>query len=128
MVSEMIKKWSRAGFYLSCNYSCTLYFLLKILLAKLKEPFYFNILESKSWCSNNKPKMWGEQRWWDLLKLETNTFTSLYLVIFSTIIATLFLLVGNRFWKTAAWGKWVISFCLGGDNKNLWESLAKGHE
>ena len=56
MVSEMIKKWSRARFYLSCNYSCTLYFLLKILLAKLKEPFHFNILESKSWCSNNKTK------------------------------------------------------------------------
>ena len=34
MVDEMAKKWGRARFYLSCN--CTLCFLVKILLVKLK--------------------------------------------------------------------------------------------
>ena len=35
LVGGMIKKWDRARFYLPCNYSCTLYFLMKILLTKL---------------------------------------------------------------------------------------------
>ena len=26
MLSEMVKKWSRTGFYISYNYFCTLYF------------------------------------------------------------------------------------------------------
>ena len=37
MVGEVIKKWGRARFYLSCNYSCTLYFLVKIKEVKLKK-------------------------------------------------------------------------------------------
>ena len=32
----MVKKWSRKGFYISCYYSCTISFLVKILLVKLK--------------------------------------------------------------------------------------------
>ena len=36
ILGEMIKKWGRARFYLSCNYYCTLYFSVKILLAQLK--------------------------------------------------------------------------------------------
>ena len=39
MVSETVKKQGRKRFYLSCNYFCTLSFLLKILLLfKLKNP------------------------------------------------------------------------------------------
>ena len=33
---KMIKKWGRERFYISCNYSFTISFLVKILLAKLK--------------------------------------------------------------------------------------------
>ena len=36
MVGEMVKTWGRAKFYLSCSYSCTLFFLVKNLLGKLK--------------------------------------------------------------------------------------------
>ena len=36
MLGEMVKKWGRVIFYLSYNYSYTLYFLEKILLVKLK--------------------------------------------------------------------------------------------
>ena len=32
----MVKKWSREMFYISCNYACFISFLVKILLAKLK--------------------------------------------------------------------------------------------
>ena len=36
MVGGMAKKQGRARFYISCNYFCTLYFLVKMLLVKLK--------------------------------------------------------------------------------------------
>ena len=36
MVDEMVKKQIRARLYISFNYSCTLYFLVKNLLVKLK--------------------------------------------------------------------------------------------
>ena len=39
MLGEMAKKWGESRFYLSFNDSCTLYFLEKILLVKLKN-FY----------------------------------------------------------------------------------------
>ena len=39
MVGEMVKKLDRARFYLSCNYSCTLYFLVKLLNIKIKFNF-----------------------------------------------------------------------------------------
>ena len=37
MVGEMVKKQGRARLHISCNYSCTSYFSMKILLAKLKD-------------------------------------------------------------------------------------------
>ena len=40
---------------------------------------------------------------------------------FSSIILSHFCLVENRLSKNAVWGKWVISVCLGGDDKNLGE-------
>ena len=36
MLGEIVKKWGRARFYLSSNYSCTVSCLVKILLATLK--------------------------------------------------------------------------------------------
>ena len=39
MVGEMVKKQGRARLYISCNYYYTSYFLMKILLAKLKLNF-----------------------------------------------------------------------------------------
>ena len=45
MLGEMVKKWGRARFYLSRNYFCTLCFLVKILLIKLKDLY-------NSACSN----------------------------------------------------------------------------
>ena len=46
MLGEIIKKWGRTKFCLSCNYSCTLYFLVDILLVNLKNPYtsaYLNV-------------------------------------------------------------------------------------
>ena len=40
IVVEMVKKWGKARFYLSYNYSYTLYFLVKILLVKLKNLYH----------------------------------------------------------------------------------------
>ena len=37
MVGGMVKKQGRAILYISYNYSCTLYFLVKILLVKLRK-------------------------------------------------------------------------------------------
>ena len=36
MVGEMVKKQGKARLYISCDYSCTVYFLVKILLVKLR--------------------------------------------------------------------------------------------
>ena len=33
---ELVKKWGWERFYISCNYSCTISFMIKILLVKLK--------------------------------------------------------------------------------------------
>ena len=45
MVGEMIKKQGRERLYISCNYSCTSYFEMKILL--VKEPSHFSMLKAK---------------------------------------------------------------------------------
>ena len=99
VVDEMVKKWSRASFYLSCNCSCTLYLLLKVLLIKVKTlhtSAYFNLNKA---TTKQKPKMWRVQRWWDLSKLVTNTLTSLILVILSTLFCFLSLP------STFSWGQ-----------------------
>ena len=44
MVGEMVKKQGRARLYISCDYSCTVYFLVKVLLVKLRN---FHILVCK---------------------------------------------------------------------------------
>ena len=39
-MDEMVKKWGRERFYISCNHFCTMSFLLNILLAKLNNLLY----------------------------------------------------------------------------------------
>ena len=55
-MNEMIKKWGRERFYISCNYSCTISFLLNILLAKLKN-LYSVCLNLESVCCNKNVKV-----------------------------------------------------------------------
>ena len=54
----MVKKWGRESFYLPCNYSCTLYFLVRILLIKLKN-LYFSALTNLNYDTANKEKCEG---------------------------------------------------------------------
>ena len=54
MVGEMVKKQGRARLHISCNYSCTLYFLVNILL--IKGPSRFSLLEAKLWHNKAKTK------------------------------------------------------------------------
>ena len=58
-VDEMVKKWDRKRFYISCNYSCTISFLVKILLVKLKLLLYSVCLNLiiKKWNSNQNVKV-----------------------------------------------------------------------
>ena len=81
MVDEMVKKQGRARFYLSCNYFCTLYFLVKMSLVKLKNLHTSACLNLNYGKTKQKSKRL--QGWWNLSKLVTNTLASLILVIFS---------------------------------------------
>ena len=76
MVGEMIKKQGRASLYISCNYSCTINFLVKILLVKLKNLHTSACLRLNYGTTKQKPKMQRLQRWWNLSKLVTNTLLS----------------------------------------------------
>ena len=55
-LGEMVKKWGRERFYRSCNYSCNISFLLKILLVKLKNLYiqHASILIMEKQNSNQK--------------------------------------------------------------------------
>ena len=66
MVGEMVKKWVRARFYLSYNYSSTLYFLVKILLVKLKNLHTSACLNPNYGRAKQKPRMRRVLKWWDL--------------------------------------------------------------
>ena len=57
MAGEMVKEFGRARLYISCNYSCTLYFLVKILLVKLKN-FHTSACLKLNYCTTkHKPRM-----------------------------------------------------------------------
>ena len=56
MVGEMVKKWSR--FYLSCNYSCKLYFLGKILLVKFEN---LNPIQDGHFCGCSQMEGGGQK-------------------------------------------------------------------
>ena len=57
-MNEMVKNWGRERFYISCNYSCTILFLVKILLIKLKNLYiqYASISIMKKQNSNQNMK------------------------------------------------------------------------
>ena len=63
-------------FYISCNYSCTLKFFVKILLFKLKN--LTSACFKLHYCTAK------QTRWWNLSKLVINTLVGLILVIFCT--------------------------------------------
>ena len=57
MVSEMVIKQGWARLFISCNYSCTFYFLVKILFVKLKN-FHTSACLKLNYCkTKHKPKM-----------------------------------------------------------------------
>ena len=57
MVGEMVKKQGRARLYISCNYSCTLYFIVNILLVKLKNLHTAAYLKLNYCTTKHKPEM-----------------------------------------------------------------------
>ena len=54
---KVIKKWGRLRFYLSCNYSFRLYFLVKMLLVKLKNLHISAYLNLSYETAKQKPNM-----------------------------------------------------------------------
>ena len=76
MVGEMVKKQGSARLFISCNYSCAFYFLVKILLVKLKNHHTSACLKLNYCATKHKPKMKRLQRWWNLSKPVTNTLVS----------------------------------------------------
>ena len=85
MLGEMVTKWCRERFYLSCNNSCALYISVKILLVKLKNFHTSGCLNLNYDTTKQKSKMRKVQRWWDLSKHVVNTITNLILVILSAL-------------------------------------------
>ena len=65
---------------ISCNYSCTSYFLVKILLLKLKNLPISTCLKLNYCIAKQKL-----QRWWNLSKLVTDTFVN-FGIFFNSII------------------------------------------
>ena len=125
MVDEMVKKWGRASFYLSCN--CTLCFLVKILLVKLKSLHTSACLNLNCGRAKQNAKIWRVQRWWNLSKLLTNTLTNFNLgLFFSSLIVPppppplrieidiQKILLGGNGW----WWEPVEHSCLGDISKN----------
>ena len=57
MVGELVKNQGRARLHISCNYSCTLHFIVKILLVKLKN-FHTSTCLRLNYCTaKHKPKI-----------------------------------------------------------------------
>ena len=94
MLGEMVKKWGRAMFYISCNS----YFLEKILLVDLKNLYtsaclnlnYVMALYTSVCLNLNYGKVKQEPKWSDLSKRLTNNLTSLILVIFNLKFRSIF--------------------------------------
>ena len=57
MMSEMVKKQGWARLFISCNYSCAFYFLVNILLVKLKNLHTSACLKLNYCITKHKPKM-----------------------------------------------------------------------
>ena len=92
MLGEMVKKQGWARLFISCNYSCTFYFLVKILLVKLKNLHTSACLKLNCCTTKHKPKLERLQRWWNISKLVTNTLVNFSNFLNYIILSTLFLL------------------------------------
>ena len=88
----MVKKQGWARLFISYNYSCTFYFLVKILLVKLKNLHASACLKLNYYTTNHKPKLERLQRWWNLSKLVTNTLVNFSNFLNYIILSSLFLL------------------------------------
>ena len=88
----MVKRQGWARLFISCNYSCTFYFLVKIFLVKLKNLHTSGCSKLNYCTTKHKPKMKRLQRWSNLSKLVTNTLVNCGNFFNSIILSPLFLL------------------------------------
>ena len=106
------------------------YFLVKLLLVKLKNLHTSAWSKVNYWITKHKPKMQKLLRWWNLAKLVTDTFVN-FGNFFNSIILSPSphpFSSGKMSSKNAVREEWTIPVCLGDNNKNLGESSAWGHE
>ena len=113
MVDEIFKKSGRARFYISCNYSCTIYFLVKILLVKIKNLHTSAWLKLNYCTSKHKPKMESLQRWWNLSKRVTNSLVNFGNFFNSLILSPPFFPQEKISSEIAVREEWVIPLCQG---------------
>ena len=121
MVGEMVKKQGRTRLNISCNYSFTSYFLVKILLVKLKNLHIPACLKLHYWTAKQRL-----QRWWNLSKFMTGTFVN-FGIFFTSIILSLpplpHFFSGKKIFKNTVWEEWAIPFCLEDNDKNMRQSF-----
>ena len=122
MVGEMVKKQGKTKLYISCNYSCTSYFLVKILLVKLK-----NLPISECLKLNYCIAKQRLQRWWNLPKLVTDTFVN-FGIFFNSIIFSPLSSQEKISSKNTVWEEWAIPCCLEDNDKNLRQTFAWEYE
>ena len=116
MVGEMVKKQGRTRLYILCNYSCTPYFLMKVLLV------YSSCLKL-NYCTT-KQRL---QRWWNSSKLVTNTFVN-FGIFFNSIFLSPLSSQEKISSKNTVREEWTIRFCLEDNDKILQQSFAWGYE
>ena len=107
------------------EYSCKLYFLVKIWLVKLNNlptSAYLKI----NYCTAKQTKN-VLQKWWNLSKLVTNTLVNFADLFKSIILCSLSCSGKNIFIKRCSGGMDIL-VCLGNNVKNLAESFAWEHE
>ena len=92
MVGEMVKKQGRARLYISCNYSCTSYFLMKILLVKLKN-LHTSACLKLNYCTTKQTKNVKVAKMVEFIKTcSSDTFVNFGNFFNSTILSLPFLL------------------------------------
>ena len=120
MVDKRVKNRVGQGCIFHVIIFCSLYFLLNILLVKLKDIHTSACLKLNYGTTKQKPKMV------EFIKTCGQYPRRFIFGIFfySIILSPPFLLGKNRSSVNAVQKEWVNSFCLGGNDKNLRESFA----
>ena len=100
-------KWlkNRARFYLSCNFSCTLYFLVKIKV-KLKNLLTSACLNLKLWHKKTNQKCKGCKKGEFIKTCDQYPCKFIFGHFFSSVVLPPFLLGKNIFSKNIVLGKW----------------------